>query len=100
MPSCTRDHIRTFLRLSGAIDWLNAQIGKVANLLVLLSCVVSAGNAMSRYAFSISSNGYLEAQWYMFAVMVMFGASYTLRRNEHVRVEMFYLYLNERGRLW
>jgi TRAP-type mannitol/chloroaromatic compound transport system permease small subunit len=92
--------MRTFLRLSEAIDWLNAQIGKVANLLVLLSCVVSAGNAMSRYAFSISSNGYLEAQWYMFAVMVMFGASYTLRRNEHVRVEMFYLYLNERGRLW
>ena len=36
----------------------------------------------------------------MFAVMVMFGASYTLRRNEHVRVEIFYLYLTERGQLW
>jgi hypothetical protein len=60
----------------------------VCNLLVLLACVVSAGNAMVRYAFDTSSNSWLELQWYMFAVMVMFGASYTLKRNEHVRVEM------------
>jgi len=92
--------MRTLLRASDAIDWINAQFGKVANLLVLLACFVSAGNAMSRYAFSISSNGFLEIQWYMFAVMVMLGAAYTLRRNEHVRVEIFYLYLSERGRLW
>jgi TRAP-type mannitol/chloroaromatic compound transport system permease small subunit len=90
----------TLLRASEAIDWLNAQIGQIANLLVLLSCLVSAGNAMSRYAFSLSSNGFLEIQWYMFAGMVMLGASYTLRRNEHVRVEIFYLYLSERGQLW
>src|SRR6266436_5538473 len=92
--------MRTLLRASEAIDWINAQFGKVANLLVLLACFVSAGNAMSRYAFSISSNGFLEIQWYMFAVMVMLGAAYTLRHNEHVRVEIFYLYLSERGRLW
>src|SRR5437899_10929871 len=89
--------MRTLLRASEAIDWLNAQFGKIANLLVLLACFVSAGNAMSRYAFSISSNAFLEIQWYMFAVMVMLGAAYTLRRNEHVRVEIFYLFLFERG---
>jgi TRAP-type mannitol/chloroaromatic compound transport system permease small subunit len=89
-----------WLRVSGAIDRINAQLGALANILVLLSCLVSAGNAMVRYAYDVSSNGWLEAQWYMFAVMVMFGASYTLRRNEHVRVEIFYLYLTERGRLW
>jgi TRAP-type mannitol/chloroaromatic compound transport system permease small subunit len=92
--------MRTLLRVSEAIDWLNAQIGQIANLIVLLSCLVSAGNAMSRYAFSLSSNAFLEIQWYMFAAMVMLGASYTLRRNEHVRVEIFYLYLSERGQLW
>jgi len=92
--------LRTLLRLSEAIDWLNARIGALANLLVLLSCLVSAGNAMFRYAFSLSSNGFLEIQWYMFAVIVMFGTAYTLRRNEHVRVEIFYLYLSERGQLW
>jgi TRAP-type mannitol/chloroaromatic compound transport system permease small subunit len=88
------------LRVSESIDWVNQRIGVVCNLLVLLACVVSAGNAMFRYAFNLSSNGWLELQWYMFAVMVMFGASYTLRRNEHVRVEIFYLYLTERGQHW
>ena len=88
------------LRVSNTIDWINQKIGTVCNLLVLLACVVSAGNAMFRYAFNLSSNGWLELQWYMFAVMVMFGASYTLRRNEHVRVEIFYLYLSERGQHW
>ncbi len=92
--------MRNLLRASEAIDWVNTQFGKGANLLVLLACLVSAGNAMSRYAFSVSSNGFLEIQWYMFAVMVMFGTSYTFRRNEHVRVEIFYLYLSERGQLW
>ena len=67
---------------------------------MLLACLVSAINAMIRYAFSYSSNGWLELQWYMFALLVMFGASYTFRRNEHVRVELLYLYLSERGQLW
>jgi TRAP-type mannitol/chloroaromatic compound transport system permease small subunit len=55
---------------------------------------------MFRYTYNLSSNAWLEAQWYMFAVIVMFGASYTLRRNEHVRVEIFYTSLSERGQLW
>lgn len=92
--------MRSLMAISAAIDWLNAKIGAVANFLILLACLVSAGNAMSRYAFNLSSNAWLEAQWYMFAVVVMFGASYTLRRNEHVRVEIFYLLLSERGQAW
>ena len=88
------------LRLSRVIDWVNARIAIVANCLVLLSCLISAGNAFSRYLFSESSNGWLEIQWYLFAYMVMFGASYTFRRNEHVRVEIFYLFLSERGQAW
>ncbi len=92
--------MRPMLALSQAIDRLNEKIGYVCNLLVLLACLVSAGNAMIRYAFSYSSNGWLEAQWYMFAILVMFGASYTFKRNEHVRVEIMYLMLSERGQLW
>jgi TRAP-type mannitol/chloroaromatic compound transport system permease small subunit len=92
--------MRQLLGVSNAIDQLNEKIGYFCNLLVLLSCLVSAGNAMIRYAFDYSSNGWLELQWYMFAVMVMFGASYTFKRNEHVRVEIFYLFLTERGQLW
>ena len=92
--------MRPLLALSNAIDLLNEKIGYICNLLVLAACVVSAGNAMIRYAFGYSSNGWLELQWYMFAVLVMFGASYTFKRNEHVRVEIFYLMLSERGQLW
>src|SRR5689334_5485322 len=92
--------MRGLLPLSRAIDVLNEKIGSVCNLLVLLACLVSAANAMIRYAFSYSSNGWLELQWYMFAILVMFGASYTFKRNEHVRVEIMYLMLSERGQLW
>jgi TRAP-type mannitol/chloroaromatic compound transport system permease small subunit len=92
--------VKQLLVISRTIDWVNEKVGYICNLLVLLACLVSAANAMSRYAFSISSNAYLETQWYMFAILVMFGASYTLKRNEHVRVEIFYLLLSQRGQLW
>jgi TRAP-type mannitol/chloroaromatic compound transport system permease small subunit len=98
--ACWRPIVRELLILSRGIDWLNAKIGAVCNFLVLLAVLVSAGNAMSRYAFSLSNNSWLEVQWYMFAIMVMFGASYTLRRNEHVRVEILYLLMSERAQLW
>jgi TRAP-type mannitol/chloroaromatic compound transport system permease small subunit len=92
--------MRPLLALSTAIDLLNEKIGGICNWLVLAACVVSAGNAMIRYAFGYSSNAWLELQWYMFAVFVMFGASYTFKKNEHVRVEILYLLLSERGQLW
>ncbi len=92
--------MRPLLAVSNAIDVLNEKIGYICNLLILTSCLLSAGNAMIRYAFDYSSNGWLEAQWYMFAILVMFGASYTFKKNEHVRVEIFYLFLSERGQLW
>ena len=92
--------MRPLLALSNAIDLLNQKFGDICNFLILAACVVSAANAMIRYAFGYSSNAWLELQWYMFAVFVMFGASYTFKRNEHVRVEIFYLVLSERRQLW
>jgi TRAP-type mannitol/chloroaromatic compound transport system permease small subunit len=88
------------LPVAEVIDWVNEQIGKVCDWLVLVACVVSAGNAMVRYAYDTSSNAWLEIQWYMFAIMVMFGAAYTLKKNEHVRVDIVYMVLSERGQLW
>ena len=88
------------LRLSAAIDWVNAQIGVIANWLVLFACLISAGNAFSRYLFSISSNGWLEIQWYMFAGIVLLGGPYTLKMNEHVRVDLIYGMVSERTRIW
>jgi TRAP-type mannitol/chloroaromatic compound transport system permease small subunit len=92
--------VRFLLRLSAAIDALNEQFGIVANWLVLLSCLISAGNAGSRYLFNESSNGWLEIQWYMLAGMVLLGGPYTLKMNEHVRVDLVYGMVSERTRLW
>jgi TRAP-type mannitol/chloroaromatic compound transport system permease small subunit len=92
--------LRELLKLSRGIDWMNSRFGVIATWLVLIACLVSAGNATSRYLFSESSNGWLEAQWYMFAAMVLLGAPYTLRMNEHVRVDLIYGSLSEETRLW
>jgi TRAP-type mannitol/chloroaromatic compound transport system permease small subunit len=88
------------LAFSRVVDTVSAAFGKIADWMVLLSCVISAGNAFVRYGVSYSSNAWLEVQWYLFAGMVMLGASYTLFRNEHVRVDLVYGNLGERARLW
>ncbi|WP_284775686.1 TRAP transporter small permease subunit [Agrobacterium sp. lyk4-40-TYG-31] len=88
------------LKLSALIDWFSETMGKFAGYLVLICCLVSAGNAIVRYVFNYSSNGWLEIQWYMFAFIVLVGASYTLRMNEHVRVDIIYGAISARTRLW
>lgn len=89
-----------WLKLSTAIDRVNQLFGKLASIMILLSCVVSATNALLRYGLDVSNNWPLELQWYLFAAAVMLGASYTLKRNEHVRVDLVYSQLSDRGRVW
>ena len=88
------------LAFSRAVDWLGAQFGRLADWLVLAACAISAGNAFLRYAAFPPSNAWLEVQWYLFAGMVMLGAAYTLRRNEHVRVDILDGWVAPRTRLW
>lgn len=85
---------------SRAIDTLSEVVGRVAEYLVLLCCLISAANAIIRYLFNISSNGWLEIQWYLFAYVVVLGAAHTLRQNGHVRVDLIYGAVSERKRLW
>jgi TRAP-type mannitol/chloroaromatic compound transport system permease small subunit len=92
--------VNALLAVSRAIDAINERLGRLANWLVLIACLISAGNAMIRYAFDMSSNAWLEVQWYLFAGIVMLGASYTLQLNEHVRVDILYMHLSERGKEW
>lgn len=88
------------LHLSRWIDFIGERFGRLANLMILLSCVVSASNAMMRYGFDLSNNWPLELQWYLFGAAVMLGASYTLQKNEHVRVDLVYGHVSERAQLW
>jgi TRAP-type mannitol/chloroaromatic compound transport system permease small subunit len=88
------------LGFTRAIDWVNARFGTLANWCILISCLISAGNAMVRYGIGTSSNAWLEIQWYLFSAAFLLGASYTLKVNEHVRVDIAYAVIGERGRLW
>ena len=92
--------MRALLAFSRAVDAVNERFGRVADWMVLGACVVSAGNALSRYGLSWSSNAWLEAQWYLFAGTVMLGAAYTLNRNQHVRVDLVYGSVSPRAKLW
>ena len=92
--------MRFWAKLSEGIDRVNQLFGKLASMMILLSCVVSASNAILRYGLDMSNNWPLELQWYFFAAAVMLGASYTLKRNEHVRVDLIYSYVSDRTRIW
>lgn len=93
--------MQALLSLSGVIDAVSKALGKVADYLVLICSVVCAGNAIVAYFWPyLTSNAWLEIQWYMFGGMVLLGASYTLKMNEHVRVDLVYGSVSDRTRLW
>jgi TRAP-type mannitol/chloroaromatic compound transport system permease small subunit len=115
--------LRGLLRVSHAIDEFGRWLSRIAVWLVLVAALLSAFNAFFRYFineiivlarryeqlgmlqdllnwYGRNSNAFLEAQWYMFAFMVMFGAAYTLKINEHVRVDLLYGAVSERFRTW
>jgi len=85
------------LKFASAMDWISSQLAKVAAWAVLFAALISAGNAFVRYGLDISSNGWLEIQWYLFATAVMLGAPVVLKLNEHVRVDIFYGKLKGNG---
>jgi TRAP-type mannitol/chloroaromatic compound transport system permease small subunit len=92
--------VGALLKVSRIIDAVNDRFGTVAIYLVLFACLISAGNATSRHFFNLSSNAWLEVQWYMFAAIVLLGGPYTLKVNGHVRVDVFYSAMPERARIW
>ena len=85
------------LKLSQLIDWLNERVGKGAFWLILIMTLISAGNAVVRFAFNYSSNGLLEIQWYLFAAVFLLCSPYTLQKNEHVRIDVLSGKLSPRG---
>ena len=92
--------MKAWLGVSAAIDRISYVFGRVASWLVLFSVLISAGNALSRYLFSLSSNAWLEIQWQLFAGIFLLGAPYVLCVNGHVRVDLIYGSVSPRGKLW
>ncbi len=92
--------MRALLKISNAIDWLNALVGRYVIWLILASTVISGVNAAVRKAFNMSSNAYLEVQWYLFAASFLLAAGYTLLNHEHVRIDVVSSRLSKRGQIW
>ncbi len=88
------------LRVSKAIDAMNERIGRTVYWLVLVAVLVSAGNAIVRKLFNMSSNAFLELQWYLFSGIFLLCAGYTLLRNEHVRIDVLAGRLSAKGQTW
>jgi TRAP-type mannitol/chloroaromatic compound transport system permease small subunit len=82
--------MNALLKLSNAIDGLNRFVGKYVIWLILASTVISAVNAIVRKAFNVSSNAYLEVQWYLFAATFLLCAAFTLLNGEHVKIDVLY----------
>ena len=89
--------MKALLSFAYRVDWISAQLGRIAAWTVLAAALISAGNAISRYGLDLSSNAWLEIQWYLFAATVMLGAPIVLKYNEHVRVDIIYGNLKRNG---
>src|SRR5665647_261509 len=94
------EFMQALLKFSRAVDWLNNQIGKYVIWLILASTVISAVNAIVRKVFNVSSNAYLEVQWYLFAGAFLLAAAYTLRNGEHVKIDVIYSHRSKRVQTW
>ncbi|MDP3651185.1 MAG: TRAP transporter small permease subunit [Rhodoferax sp.] len=88
------------LSLSRLIDTISTWVGKFTMWLILITTLISAGNALVRKIFNNSSNGLLEIQWYLFAAVFLLGAGYGFLKNSHVRIDFISSKLSERARNW
>jgi TRAP-type mannitol/chloroaromatic compound transport system permease small subunit len=92
--------MKPLLAISRAIDALNEHVGRLTYWLILAAVLISAGNAVVRYSVNMSSNAWLEIQWYLFSFVFLFCAGYTLLHNQHVRIDVISGQLSARARAW
>lgn len=93
-------NMKLLLKLSKAVDGVNTLVGRLTMWLILATTLISAGNALVRKFFNMSSNGLLEIQWYLFAAVFMLGAGYGFLKNSHVRIDFISTKLSDRARNW
>lgn len=92
--------MNALLAFSRAVDAMNERIGKATYWLVLVAVLISAANAIIRKAFDMSSNAFLEIQWYLFSAVFLLCAGYTLLKNEHIRIDVIAGRFSRRTQTW
>lgn len=89
-----------FMSISRFIDALNEKIANTVSWALLAAVIICAGNALIRYTFNASSNAWLEIQWYLYGAMFLLASSYTLKRDEHVRIDVIVGRFSRRTQVW
>jgi TRAP-type mannitol/chloroaromatic compound transport system permease small subunit len=92
--------VHNLLKISGIIDALNSRVGQVVKWAILAAVLISTINAIIRKVFNVSSNSWLEMQWYLFGAVFMLGAGYTFLKNEHIRIDVVTSHFAKRTRDW
>ena len=92
--------MKSILAVSSGIDRMNEIIGRSVAWLIFVAVLVSAANAVIRKALNTSSNSWLELQWYLFGAAFLGAAAYTLKQNEHVRIDIVYGIWSRRVQHW
>lgn len=97
--------MRNLLKISGLIDALNERMGQLISWLVLAMVLLGVYNAITRklsqtIGVDLSSNTYIEAQWYMFSLVFLWGGAYALKHRAHVRVDILYSHVSDRAKAW
>lgn len=92
--------MKFLISIARFIDTLNEKIGHGVSWALLAAVLICTGNALIRYTFNTSSNAWLEIQWYLFSAIFLLGSSYTLRRNEHVRIDVISGRFSKRTQVW
>lgn len=92
--------MKGFIRVAVTIDAINDRVGRGVSWLVLAAVLISAANATTRKLFNLSSNAWLEAQWYLFSAVFLLAAGWTLLTNEHVKVDLIYGRLPRKAQLY
>ena len=92
--------MKLLLALSRLIDSVNERVGRFLAWLVLACVLISAANAIARYGFNLSSNAFLEIQWYLYSVVFLCAAGYALKHDAHVRIDLVSGRLSPRARAW
>ena len=90
----------SLISLSRLIDKLNEFVGRWVAWLVLAAALISAGNAAYRKVFNMSSNAFLEIQWYLFSAVFLLAAAHTLMRQEHVKIDVISSHLSKTKQIW
>ena len=89
-----------FMKLARTIDRLNEAIAHAVGWALLAAVTICSGNALMRYSLNISSNAWLEIQWYLFSAMFLLASAYTLKRDEHVRIDVITSRFSRRTQVW